>query len=200
MALKEILDKIQATLPADAGAELTSLLADAKREATSILADISAANAESKERRIRLNEATAELDTVKGKLADATKPNPELDSLKKKASEYDAMLEKRNAESISRWQEKQKVLTSITASDTDKRKDKIAALLADFTIPAEGETLTPDMAEANLRTYGLLEKAGAFETPQDTGTPFQRKSGNVSDATPNYKSGGHAIASLLYGK
>ena len=200
MAIKEILDKIQATLPADAGAELSALLADARREANTILADISAANAESKERRIKLNEANAELDAVKAQLADATKPNAELDSLKKKASEYDSMIEKRNAEALARWQEKQKSLLDITASDTDKRKDKIAALMADFTIPAEGETLTPDVAEANLRTYSLLEKAGAFETPQDTGTPFQRKSGTPPDAKPDFKSGGHAIASLLYGK
>ena len=48
MALKEILDKIQTNLPADAGAELTSLLADAKREANTVLADLSAANNESR--------------------------------------------------------------------------------------------------------------------------------------------------------
>ena len=76
MALKEILDKIQANLPADAGAELTSLLADAKREANTVLADLSAANNESKGRREKLTEMVSEIDALKAKLADATKADP----------------------------------------------------------------------------------------------------------------------------
>ena len=176
MALKEILDKIQANLPADAGAELTSLLADAKREANTVLADLSAANNESKGRREKLAEMGSEIETLKAKLADATKPNAELDSIKEKAIKYDELLQSKKTETLNLWKAKHQELQKILSSDTDKRKDKIAALMPDFSIPAEGEELDADTAAQNLKLYSVLEKAGAFADPADTKTDFQRKS------------------------
>jgi len=67
------------SLPADAGNDILSLLADAKREANIVLADLSAANNESKERRLKLAEMSSQIDALNAKLADATKADPELD-------------------------------------------------------------------------------------------------------------------------
>lgn len=176
MALKEILDKIQANLPADAGAELTSLLADAKREANTVLADLSAVNNESKGRREKLTEMVSEIDALKAKLADATKADPELDSIKEKAAKYDELLQSKKTETLNLWKAKHEELQKILSSDTDKRKDKVAALMPDFSIPADGEELDADTAAQNLKLYSVLEKAGAFADPADTKTDFQRKS------------------------
>jgi chromosome segregation ATPase len=176
MALKEILDKITNSLPADAGNDILSLLADAKREANTVLADLSAANNESKERRLKLAEMSSQIDALNAKLADATKADPELDSIKEKAAKYDELLQSKKTETLNLWKAKHQELQKILASDTDKRKDKIAALMPDFSIPAEGEELDADTAAQNLKLYSVLEKAGVFADPADTKTDFQRKS------------------------
>lgn len=176
MALKEILDKIQANLPADAGNELTSLLADAKREANTVLADLSAVNNESKGRREKLTEMGSEIDTLKAQLADATKPNPEIDSLRDKAKKFDEMMQKQETETVAQWKERHAELQKIISTDTDKRKDKVSKLMADFIMPAEGEEYTAEMAAANLKLYSVLEKAGAFAEPAESKTDFQRRS------------------------
>lgn len=176
MALKEILDKIMNSLPADAGNDILSLLADAKREANIVLADLSAANNESKERRLKLAEMSSQIDALNAKLADATKADPELDSIKEKAAKYDELLQSKKTETLNLWKAKHQELQKILSSDTDKRKDKIAALMPDFSIPAEGEELDADTAAQNLKLYSVLEKAGVFADPADTKTDFQRKS------------------------
>jgi chromosome segregation ATPase len=177
MALKEILDKITNSLPADAGNDILSLLADAKREANTVLADLSAANNESKERRLKIAEMSSQIDALNAKLADATKADPELDSIKEKAAKYDELLQSKKTETLNLWKAKHQELQKILASDTDKRKDKIAALMPDFSIPAEGEELDADTAAQNLKLYSVLEKAGVFaDDPADTKTDFQRKS------------------------
>ena len=171
MALKEILDKITNSLPADAGNDILSLLADAKREANTVLADLSAANNESKERRLKLAEMSSQIDALNAKLAD-----PEIDSIKEKAIKYDELLQSKKTETLNLWKAKHQELQQILSSDTDKRKDKVAALMPDFSIPAEGEELDADTAAQNLKLYSVLEKAGAFADPADTKTDFQRKS------------------------
>lgn len=176
MALKEILDKIMNSLPADAGNDILSLLADAKREVNIVLADLSAANNESKERRLKLAEMSSQIDALNAKLADATKADPELDSIKEKAAKYDELLQSKKTETLNLWKAKHEELQKILSSDTDKRKDKIAALMPDFSIPAEGEELDADTAAQNLKLYSVLEKAGVFADPADTKTDFQRKS------------------------
>lgn len=176
MALKEILDRIQANLPADAGNELTSLMADAKREANTVLAALSAANNESKGYREKLTEMTSEIDTLKAQLADATKANPEIDSLKDKAKRFDEMMQKQETETVAQWKERHAELQKIISTDTDKRKDKVSKLMADFIMPAEGEEYTAEMAAANNRLYSVLEKAGAFAEPAESKTDFQRRS------------------------
>ncbi len=190
MPLKEILDKIQDKLPADVGDDITTLLADARREANIVLADLSAANNESKERRLKLSELSAEIDNLKAQLADATKEDPDMESIKKKAAEFDNLIEKQKKEKLEQWKAKHEELLSIVNNDTDKRKDKISALLADFLSPAEGEEYTPEMADANLKLYSVLQKAGAFEESQESKTQFQRKS-NPADTTksPDYTFG-----------
>lgn len=199
MALKEILDKIMAKLPADAGDEINALLADAKREAATVLADLSSANAESKSRREKLEALKSEIEAVKAELeAEKVKANdPELDKLRKKASDYDTLQSERNAKIVKEWQEKFTALDAISKSPTDKRKDKVKDLLADFQIPAEGQEITPEIADANLKLYRVAEKAGGLAEPSEPGTGFQRKSGTDIEK-PTFKTSGAAIAASLY--
>lgn len=199
MAIKEILDKIAGKLPDDAGNELMSLIADAKREANTILADLSAANNESKERRLKLSEMNSENEALKAKLADATKANPEIDSLKEKAAKYDELIKSKEAETLKQWQDKYAEIQKIASNDADKRKDKIKALLADFQIPAEGETLTAEAAAANLKLYSIAEKAGAFAEPQETThTNFQQRSNPAGSESP--KTSGDAVLNIIKSK
>jgi len=85
-------------------------------------------------------------------------------------------LQSKQTETLNLWKAKHQELQKILSSDTDKRKDKIAALMPDFSIPADGEELDADTAAQNLKLYSVLEKAGAFADPADTKTDFQRKS------------------------
>jgi hypothetical protein len=120
---------------------------------------------------------SSQIDALNAKLADATKADPELDSIKEKAAKYDELLQSKKTETLNLWKAKHQELQKILASDTDKRKDKIAALMPDFSIPAEGEELDADTAAQNLKLYSVLEKAGVFaDDPADTKTDFQRKS------------------------
>ena len=59
---------------------------------------------------------------------------------------YDELLQSKKTETLNLWKAKHQELQKILASDTDKRKDKIAALMPDFSIPAEGEELDADTA------------------------------------------------------
>jgi DNA repair exonuclease SbcCD ATPase subunit len=195
MALKEILDKIMNSLPADAGNDILSLLADAKREANTVLADLSAANNESKERRLKIAEMSSQIDALNAKLADATKADPELDSIKEKAAKFDEMMANQKTETLNKWKAKLEELQAIVKNDTDKRKDKVAALLADFAHPANGEEYTLEMADANLKLCSVLEKAGAFTAPETVTTDFQRKSGLPAGDAP--KTSGDAVLSLI---
>ena len=195
MALKEILDKITNSLPADVGNDILSLLADAKREANTVLADLSAANNESKERRLKLAEMSSQIDALNAKLADATKADPEIDSIKEKAKRFDEMIKKQETEKLSQWKAKHEQLQKIINADTDKRKAKVSELMADFIMPAEGEEYTAEMADANLKLYSVLEKAGAFTEPEAETTGFQRKSGLPAGDAP--KTSGDAVLSLI---
>ena len=85
-------------------------------------------------------------------------------------------MQSKKTETLNQWKAKQQELQNILSNETDKRKDKIAALMPDFSIPAEGEELDADTAAHNLKLYSVLEKAGAFADPTDTKTDFQRKS------------------------
>ena len=200
MAIKEILDKIANALPADAGNDILSLLADAKREANTVLADLSAANNESKERRLKLGEMSSQIDALNAKLADATKADPEFDSIKDKAKRFDEMMQKQETEKLNQWKAKHEQLQKIVSNETDKRKAKVSELMADFIMPAEGEEYTAEMADANLKLYSVLEKAGAFAEPEPQSTGFQRVSAAAGVAKPEYKSSGAAIAAQLYPK
>lgn len=173
MALKEILDRIKSKLPADAGEEINTLLADARREADTVLDDLRSANSESKSRKDKLRDQQNEIDTLKSDLEKfkVSSDSPEFKAMQKKASEYDALLEKQNAEAITEWTERAKVFA---LPETDPKRKKADAIKADFQFP---EQMTPEVAKENLKAFKLAEKTGYFETPESRGTDYGHGSG-----------------------
>ena len=173
MALKEILDKIQAQLPADAGTDIIALIADAKREASTVLADLSSANSESKSRREKLSEKDAKIAELEQQIAQATSPEAkaEIERLKKIEAKHLETIAAADAQLKTKWAEIAKVLT---VDKTDKRHEKVSKIKDRFKLPQnETDELTIDEIKANLERYDLLESTGYFtaETKPVGGNP-----------------------------
>lgn len=169
MAIKEILDKIKATLGADAPAETLALLADATREASDMTDSLSAANKESAGRKNRIRELESELEKAKDEAGKATSPEAkaELARLKGIETEYANMRNAENEKLKATWQEKAKMLT---VEKTSKLYEKAQKVLNQFAMPKEGEELTIDQVKDNLKAFALLDSTGYFSTETtDTG-------------------------------
>jgi hypothetical protein len=191
MALKEILDKIQSALPADADSSLTSLLADAKREATVVLSDLSSANKEAQKYREELKAEKLTVETVKADLDKLSAPDAEIQRLKKIESEYLAKVQADNEAVKNTWLEKAKTLA---VDKTSKLYEKAEKVKADFKGLDKPEELTIDDIKANLERFSLLEKTGYFAEPTtDTGG----NAPNRGTDAPLYSSSGAAIAAQL---
>lgn len=169
MALKEILDKIQGKLPADAGEEIMSLLADAKREATTILSDLSSANNESKSRKEKIRELESEKDTLTQEIAKLSSNDnkAEIERLKAIEAEYSAHKADLDNQLIADWKKKAEIFN---IPSTDKRHSKIESLKPDFVL---SDDITVEQARSNLDKFNLLSKANAFDvvTPGTDGKP-----------------------------
>ena len=189
MAIKEILDRIKTKLPADAGEEINALLADARREADTILDDLKSANSESKSRKDKLRELQSEIETLKteAETLKSKQNTDEFKALQAKASEYDKLIADKNETLIKTWNEKSKVFA---LPETDPLSKKAAAVKGDFQFP---ETITPEIAEHNLKQFSLLEKTSYFQT--DSGKPADYPHSNPGGAMP--VSSGQATVNLV---
>jgi tRNA nucleotidyltransferase/poly(A) polymerase len=198
MALKEILDKIQSKLPADAGDEITSLIADAKREATTVLSDLASANSESKSRREKLSELQAKYDDLESEKAKLTSPEQkaELERLRKIATDHETLIRTQQEQVINTWNEKAKMFN---LPDTDKRKPKVEQIKTRFVFPEGDQKLTHEQAQKNLELYEAIALTGIFDgaTPVDTGGG-NPKPPNPVDQGKTYRSSGEMIADQLY--
>lgn len=172
MAIKEILDKIKASLGADASAETHALIADAIREASDMTDSLSSANKESAGRKNRIRELESELENAKAEIGKASSPElkNELNRLKEIETKYTGLLNAETEKLKSTWQEKAKTLT---VDKTSKLYEKVQKVLPQFTLAQEGQELTVEQIKDNLKTYTLLEATGFFaaETVITGGNP-----------------------------
>jgi hypothetical protein len=193
MAIKEILDKIKASLGADASAEITALLADAKREVEDILDSNSSANKESASRKAKIRELEAELERVREEAAKATSPEhkAELERLRKIEAQHLSAQAEADAKLKATWAEKSKTLA---VDKTAKIYDKVQKVIDRFALPTEGQELTLDQIRQNLSTYELLESTQYFTAETNETGGRAPITGNTK---PTYKSSGEAIAAQL---
>lgn len=169
MNLKEILGKIKATLGTDAPAEIITLLADADRQLQDLTESKRAADRESAERKEKIRELEGKIAETEGKLSQVNTPEAkaELDRLKKVEADHLALLKSQEDAVMAEWAEKSKLLS---VGATDKRHAKVQAVISEFVMPKEGETLTIDQVRANLKAYSILEKTNHFAVEStDTG-------------------------------
>jgi predicted nuclease with TOPRIM domain len=172
MAIKEILDRIKASLGADASAETLALLSDASREAKDIIDSLNSANKECAARKYRNKELESELENAKAEIGKASSPElkNELNRLKEIETKYTGLLNAETEKLKSTWQEKAKTLT---VDKTSKLYEKVQKVLPQFNLAQEGQELTVEQIKDNLKTYTLLEATGFFaaETITTGGNP-----------------------------
>lgn len=191
MAIKDILKQIASKLPEDSG-EAKALVADAIREADDILDTLSSANKESAGRKQKIRELESERDTLKDSLekASGNDQKAEIERLKKIEAQYQAIQTETETKIKTQWAEKAKVFAG---DKTSKLFEKAEMVKGDFIFPEEGQELTIDQINANLKAFSLLEKTGHFtaDTKPTGGEP--PKTGDPETPT----SSGAAIAAQL---
>jgi len=194
MALKEILDKIQKGIPADADSNLRSLIADAVEEASHVIESNGAKNRES-ERLRKQNEALQEAIEAKENEIKALKSDDksaEIERLKAIETEFTAHKQELDNKTIAEWKSISEIFN---IKDTDKRYPKISKIKDRFVLSDE---ITVEQARKNLDAYNLLTDAGAFEVESiDTGgkAPMSRTA-----ETPIYKNSSEATLAKLNAK
>jgi len=171
MNIKESLDKLKTLLGADASDAL-SIISDIERQNQDRDRAMKAANKESEERRIELEEKDAVIKSKDDEIAKTLSPEAkaEIAELRKIKEAHEALLTAKAAETLASWTEKAKLLS---IDKTDKRYDKVEKIKGKFIMPKEGEELTPDQIAKNIETYDLLTEAGYFavETQKPGGAP-----------------------------
>lgn len=165
MTIKEILDKINSTLGADAPAEIKSWIADAKQQVDSLTEANAATNRENANRRQEARELTQKIEDLTRELAKNESPEQkaELAKLQKKADQYDSLIAKEDAATISRWKEIQADLSKI--SETDKRRPRVEEINKKFKAPDGDTEIDPAAARYNLDIYDSFKIAGGLDEP-----------------------------------
>ena len=171
MNIKESLDKLKTLLGADASDAL-SIISDIERQNQDRDRAMKAANKESEERRIEIEEKDAVIKSKDDEIAKTLSPEAkaEIAELRKIKEAHEALLTAKAAETLASWTEKAKLLS---IDKTDKRYDKVEKIKGKFILPTEGQELTPDQIAKNIETYDLLTEAGYFavETQKPGGAP-----------------------------
>lgn len=191
MALKEILDKIQKGLHADADSNLRSMIADAIEEASTVIESNGAKNRES-ERLRKQNEALQEAIEAKENEIKALKSDDksaEIERLKAIETEFTAHKQELDNKVIADWKAKSEIFN---IKETDKRFEKISKIKDRFTLSDE---ITVDQARKNLDAYNLLSDAGAFDVVT-TGTDGKPPITPAGDK-PVYKNSAEATLAKL---
>ena len=192
MAIKQTLDKVKATLGADSS-EALALLADAEREINDILAGLASANKESANRKDKIREQEAELETLKDQVTklSAVDHKAELDRLRGVETEYNTKIKAEEDGLRSEWEKKANLFS---IPETDKRYAQIQTLKSDFAFAENDTPLGIDAIKNNMRLLDLLTKAKVFDesaplpatgTPPTTPTPIPNTPQGSGDAVVN---------------
>jgi len=196
MALKEILDKIQKALPADADSGLRSLVADAINEASVVVDSIGAKNRENEKLRSKLEEAEAKIEEL-SKGSDVLKEKDakiaELETFKTKWQEKLAEEEKALR---TKWEEQAKMFQ---LPETDKRYAAFQKVKGHFQFGDDKNPLDIDAIKANLKLFDAIADTGVItsEPPADI---VGGKPPVTTTTPPVYSSSGEAIAAKLANK
>jgi len=165
MDIKSLVAQVRAKLPAEAPAEINTILSDIVRIEGELIADRSSANNESKSRKEKIRELTetietqkAELETGKTKAAEYEKEKEELEGFKTK---WQTGIDKRNTDNKAKWDN---ISKKFDIKETDPGFDKIAKIKEFYSLDKE---LTPEQIEKNINLASQHEKLGLFTLDSD---------------------------------
>ena len=160
MDIKSLVAQVRAKLPAEAPAEINTILSDIIRAESELIADRSSANNESKTRKEKNRELQttidtqkAELETGKTKAAEYEKEKEELEGFKTK---WQTGIDKRNTDNKAKWDN---ISKKFDIKETDPGFDKIAKIKEFYSLDKE---LTPEQIEKNINLASQHEKLGLF--------------------------------------
>lgn len=165
MGLKELLDKIQRQIPADAEQTLRDSVADAITEASVITDSLGAKNRENEKRRNENTELQSKIEAHTAEIArlKAANDSDETKALRAKADKYDALMKEQASAAISKWKEADAKLAAITTAD--KRHDAVTNLRSKLRKAEEGKELDHEAAKYNLELFDVFVGAGGLNEP-----------------------------------
>ena len=185
MEIKDIIAQVRAKLPAEAPAEINTLLSDIVRRGDELLSDRSSANNESKTRKEKIRELEATIeksktDTATAKEAEAkwAKEKEELGAYKEK---WEASRTKADEANKAKWET---IKTKFDVKETDPEFDAIAKIKKYYVLTDE---LTPVQIEANIKQAEQHTELGLFkidkaDPPNTPGT--KTETGKLKDLNP----------------
>jgi len=186
MTIKEIVAQVRAKLPAEASAEIGTLLSEIEREGNTLLADRTAANHESSSRKEKIRELTANIETLNTEITTA---KTDLETEKKNSeglTQYKTKWEtdkvKRDEANAAKWTERAKIFD---LKETDDGYEQIGKVKVYYKF---GEELTPDEITANLAKAAEHEALGLFKDNKQPppGTPGKQRTNNSNLKEVNF--------------
>lgn len=181
MEITSLIAEIRKELGDEAVAKVNAQLGQIERGFKNVVDDLHNANAESKGRKEKIRELTAEIDKNKENLTEIeTLKNTiqELTEYKTKFSEYQKQQESAKRKE---WED---LSSKIFVPETDKNYEKLAKIQDKFLKANDEESLTIGQIDENLKTYNLLDSAGffgeGFNIPENR-TPRGGEGGGLKD-------------------
>ena len=171
MEIKDIIAQVRAKLPAEAPAEITTLLSDIVRRGDELLSDRSSANNESKTRKEKIRELEATIETNKTEARTAkeaadvwAKEKEELGTYKEK---WEASRTKADEANKAKWET---IKAKFDVKETEPEFDAIAKIKKYYVLTDE---LTPVQIEANIKQAEQHTELGLFtiDKAEPPGTP-----------------------------
>jgi len=130
-----------------------------------------------------------ELREAKDKIETLTKTTPDIEALKQKAEQYDVLLANQVKAKAEGWQKKAEIFA---IPETDKRHSIITKIKDQFHFAAEGQALTEQQIDDNMRLMTTLEAAGTFEVSNNPQPGFPRPA-DTRPPDANIKTSGQAL-------
>ncbi len=168
MKIQELIAEIRKSLTAEELAKVSSSLSNVEREYLDTVDNLKSANAESKGRKEKIREMTAEIEELKDLTTSVDKLKTQIVELSEYKKQLDTIKAKEFETTKTKWEEKSKLLI---VPEDNKQFQTMQRLRTKFVFPEEGKELEAKQIEQNLQAFELLETAGVFSSGFAPNTP-----------------------------
>jgi len=166
MSVKEILSEIRTKLSDEELSKITSQLSAIERDYDGVVEDLHSANGESKKRKEKIRELTAQIEETgdsesdwKEKLKKKDDEIKRLKSIEKEHTEYVAAEQKKHADI---WATRAK---KFEVEESDPLYPKVQEVISKFSFGTEETPLTPEQVKANNALFEIYDEIGHFGKP-----------------------------------